>query len=361
MGSFYSRLSYSFGNEDCETEHKALQIRPQDRVLCVTASGDRPLNLLTKELHSLVAVDANPLQNALFDLKRVAISSLSHQDYLTFMGVFPSKERLKIYSQIEKKLDPMSSALWELVPKKIENGILYQGSVEKLLKIVSTIVRLCRGKKKVDQLFSQKNIKEQQKFVAKSWDTFFWKKAFDIFLHPFSNRNLLRDPGLYEHVDPNIHVGKQIYTRIHTYLNRHLAKESILLSLFFNGKVDPQYFPPYLKKEGIQKIKKQIGKTEFHTNDLVSYVSNAPSNSFDCFSVSDVASYIGPKDFIKLVEGIYRCAKPGARYCIRQFMTNHQIPPHLSAHFKRNHALDKKLQEEDRCCIYTFMTGTIEK
>jgi S-adenosylmethionine-diacylglycerol 3-amino-3-carboxypropyl transferase len=61
MANFYSRLSYSFGNEDWLTEHKALQIQPTDSVLCVTASGDRPLNLLTKELKALVAVDANPL------------------------------------------------------------------------------------------------------------------------------------------------------------------------------------------------------------------------------------------------------------------------------------------------------------
>ncbi len=176
MGSFYSRLSYSFGNEDWNTEQKALQIQPSDRVLCVTASGDRPLNLLTTELKQLVAVDANPLQNALFDLKRVALSKLSYNNYLAFIGVDSCQKRLETYSQIEKSLDPMTSALWEQLPKKIKRGVLYEGSVEKMLTIGSTLIRLFRGKK-IDSLFAIDSLQEQQKFISQHWHTYLWKKA----------------------------------------------------------------------------------------------------------------------------------------------------------------------------------------
>lgn len=64
MGLFYSRLSYSIGNEDWKTEQKALQITPEDRILCVTASGDRPLNLLYSNCKEIVSVDANPFKNS---------------------------------------------------------------------------------------------------------------------------------------------------------------------------------------------------------------------------------------------------------------------------------------------------------
>ncbi|HKZ00179.1 MAG TPA: DUF3419 family protein, partial [Rhabdochlamydiaceae bacterium] len=68
MANFYSRLSYSFGNEDWITELEALRIKPGDRVVCITASGDRPLHLLLADLGELVSVDANPFQNHLFEL-----------------------------------------------------------------------------------------------------------------------------------------------------------------------------------------------------------------------------------------------------------------------------------------------------
>ncbi len=65
MANFFERLSYSFGNEDWLTEQRALQISPNDSVICITASGDRPLNLLTSDCKEILAIDANPIQNHL--------------------------------------------------------------------------------------------------------------------------------------------------------------------------------------------------------------------------------------------------------------------------------------------------------
>jgi S-adenosylmethionine-diacylglycerol 3-amino-3-carboxypropyl transferase len=360
MKTFFSRLSYSFGNEDWQTEHKALQIQPNDTVLCVTASGDMPLNLLTKELKEIVAVDANPLQNALFELKRVALSKLAYLDYIAFLGVNPTQNRLQMYSLIAKDLDPMARAFWEILHKKIEHGVLYEGCIEKLCKVAATCMRKFRGKK-IDVLFSMHDVKQQKEFVSCHWHTYFWKKAWQIALHPFITRNFIKDPGLYEHIDPKVHVGNQLYEKLHSYLNKNLARESVLLSLLFKGEVDPDSFPPYLTEKGVEKIKKQVDKARFCTDDLVSYVTKAAPDSFDCFSVSDVASYLNKEQFNLLVEGIYRSAKPGARFCIRQFLSSHTLPSHLAPNFERNFALEKELQEEDRCIVYSFMTGTIRK
>jgi S-adenosylmethionine-diacylglycerol 3-amino-3-carboxypropyl transferase len=360
MGSFYSRLSYSFGNEDWKTEHKALQIQPSDSVLCVTASGDRPLNLMTKELKEMVAVDANPLQNALFELKRIALSKLPYSEYMAFIGIQSSQNRLQTYAQLASDLDPMANAFWEILHKKIERGVIYEGSVEKLLKIASAIIRLFCSKK-IDKLFSIDDLQEQQQFVSLHCRIHLWKKAFHVALHPFVTRNFIKDPGLYEYVDPKIHVGNQIYDRLLNYLNRNLAKESVLLSLIFNGKVDPTHFPPYLTEEGVEKIKQQVDKSRFHTADLVSYIAKAKQNTFDCFSISDVASYLNKTQFDALVEGIFLCAKPGARFCLRQLLTNHQIPDRLAPYLQRNFVLERELQEEDCCCVYNFMVGTIKK
>lgn len=360
MANFYSRLSYSFGNEDWTTEHRALQIKPDDTILCVTASGDRPLNLMTANFKEMVAVDANPLQNALFDLKRVALSKLSFPNYMAFMGARQSKQRQKIYEELQDDLDPMAHALLERQIKKIEQGILYQGSVEKILKYLSTTMKIFRGKK-IEKLFSFDNIEQQREFVKNHWQTPVWKKTLYFALHPFVTRTFMKDPGLYEHVDSTFHVGKQIDRRLTHYLNKNLAKESTLLSLLLQGSVAHAYFPPYLTESGVAKIKQQVHKARFHTANLVSFLENSNEERFDCFSVSDIASYMDRKQFNRLVEGIFKTAKPNARFCIRQFMTNHQIPPHLAHYFKRDERLDEQLREDDRCFVYSFMTGTIQK
>ncbi len=74
MTTFFSRLSYTWGNEDWNTEREALQIGSQDTVLCITASGDRPLNLLVDDCHRMVAIDANQQQNYLLHLRLLLCS-----------------------------------------------------------------------------------------------------------------------------------------------------------------------------------------------------------------------------------------------------------------------------------------------
>ncbi len=254
----------------------------------------------------------------------------------------------------------MSSALWEILPKKIERGILYEGSVEKLLKVASTIIKTVR-RNKIETLFSMDCLEQQRQFVSEHWQTPLWKKAFQIVLHPIVTRTFVKDPGLYEHIDPNIHVGNHLYDRINHYLNNNLARESVLLSLILQGSVDPRYYPPYLTENGVAKIKKQVRKTQFFTDDLVTFIEKTEPESFDCFSISDVASYLSKSHFNRLLEGILKCARPQARFCMRQFLSNHQIPNHLTSYFQRDLALEKELKKEDRCFVYSFMTGTIVK
>ena len=196
MPNFYSRLSYSFGNEDWRTEHKALKIQPSDRVLCVTGSGDRPLNLLTTDLQEIITIDANPIQNALFDLKKTALSSLSSNDYCSFLGIDPHLNRLNLYHQIASKLDPISNTIWKKHSGKIRRGVVYEGALEKCLKKISQILRSFQ-KKKIDTLFSFDDLEEQREFLQKKWHSPFLTLAFKIGLNPFLSRMIFGDPGLY--------------------------------------------------------------------------------------------------------------------------------------------------------------------
>src|SRR3989337_2234761 len=47
-GCFFKTLNYASVNEDWRTEAEALRPGPEDTVLCVTGSGDRPLDLLAR-------------------------------------------------------------------------------------------------------------------------------------------------------------------------------------------------------------------------------------------------------------------------------------------------------------------------
>ncbi len=360
MGNFYSRLSYSFGNEDWRTEKQALNTKKTSRVLCVTASGDRPLNILANPCKEVVSIDANPLQNALFDLKKTAMQHFEYADYLAFLGLDPMENRLDRYKEIAPKLSAQSRHLWDRHKSKIKKGVLFQGTIEKLARCSSSLIRLCRGKK-VKKLFSFDCIDDQTQFVEDHFESPIWKKSVHVALHPQVTRRFLQDPGLYEYVDSKIHVGNHLYSRLTSSLKNFLARESTLLSLILKGDVDRNHLPPYLSEEHIETIQSGLDRVSYETTDLLTYLKNAPDNSFDRFSFSDVASYLPYKDFEVMLTELLRVAKPRARFCIRQFLTNYQVPEHLAPFFKRDSELEKKLEAEDRCFVYRFMVGVVVK
>lgn len=360
MANFYKRLSYSFGNEDWKTEAKALNIKPTDNVFAVAASGDRPLNLLLSECNQITAVDANHFQTALCDLKRAAMHELDYDEYLKFLGINPCHQRHKTLKKLEKSMEEGSIACWQNHVSKIKNGVLYEGALEKGMQKVAFMAKIWDGDK-INHLFSFDEIEKQREFIDKYWNFNFWKTLFKVALNPVVTRYLIKDPGLYAHVDQSISAPDYIHGRMSRALREFLANENIVLSLYLKGTVHKNGFSPYIQEEGFNQIKKRLHKLTIKTENAITYLESAPSKSIDVFSFSDIASYMKREDFHRLCRALYRTAKPHARFCIREFMSAHTFPPEIAKNFVCDHKLEKQLESEDRCFVYRFKVGAINK
>lgn len=357
MASFFSLLRYSFGNEDWRTEEEALDIQPQDEVLCITASGDRPLNLLARECQKIVCIDANHVQNYLLQLKAAAMRILDYEEYLAFLGAIPGNGRKQTLQHLLPYMDPQAAQFWKKNEKMIAKGILYQGTVERLTYIVAKFLSLTRGKK-VKRLFDINNIEEQKRFVRDEWDSYIWRKIFNVLLNPIISRFIIKDPGL-ANIGSDIKPGSYIYERIHASLERDLAKYNPLLSLIMKGTVSHEAFSPYLTEAGTQAIKTRLSSLEIRTTDVIDYLDSLSGPTFDVFSLSDVASYLSYPNFNRLLNCMIKTAKPGARFCLRQFLSSYEIPPNLQPYFVRNKALERSLEQRDNCFVYRFFIGKV--
>lgn len=357
MGNFFSRLSYSFGNEDWQTERKALRIQPTDRILCITASGDRPLNLLIDDCMEIVSIDANPIQNYLLDLKKAAMQLFSYERYLSFLGAEKNNRRLDDFKHLIPFLEKHALIFWKKNSKMIEKGVLYQGTIEKFTKKIARIMGIIRYRK-IKKLFAFENLCEQRQFVKEHWDKKWWKKTFELILNPSISKYFIHDPGLLN-VGSAIHPGKYIYERILDTLDQGLANQNLLFSQIFQGYVPAAAYSPYLTEEGTRVIRNRLDRLTIQTGEIVQYLESIHEPTFDCFSLSDIASYMDHEHFVRLLKAMHRVAKPGARFCIRQFLSSQKIPDELKSLFKRDVELEKQLEQQDKCFIYRFTTGSI--
>lgn len=356
---FFSRLSYSFGNEDWKVERKALKVKPSDRIVCITASGDRPLHLLLDECAEVVSVDLNPLQNHLLNLKQHAMQHFDADEYVSFLGGWQDNERLAKFQLLQPKLEAQSRHFWAANPKMIARGVLYQGAVELLCQKVAMAMKVLR-RRKVRKLFDHDDIEEQRHFLDNHWDTSLWRFIVRGIINSPWLHSFLKDPGL-SNKGGTIRQGEYIYNRLHGSLRRLLARDNPFLSLIFRGYVTPETFPPYLTKTGIETIRRQLHKLRCHNANMIEFLEQSPPASFDCFSMSDIASYMPAKDFERLLRAISVAARPGARFSIRQFMSERHIPEDLQKVFQRDSQLEHELEEEEYCFVYRFMAGTIAR
>jgi S-adenosylmethionine-diacylglycerol 3-amino-3-carboxypropyl transferase len=140
-----------------------------------------------------------------------------------------------------------------------------------------------------------------------------------------------------------------------------LARDNPFLSLILRGYVEPSAFPPYLTTAGVEVIRSRLDRLSWHHANVIDFLEKAAPNSIDCFSLSDIASYMDSSNFLRLLAAVRGAARPGARFSIRQFMSERRIPDALRESFLRDYNLERHLEEQDYCFVYRFMAGTISK
>jgi len=137
-----SEIAFSQVREDPRIELRVIQElakRQQPlRVLLVASGGCTALSLLSNPAISKIeAVDLNPAQLHLIELRRQALLHLSLDDQLQLIGADKSasdRDRLSIYDSFSSNLPVSTKAFWDARPEQIEFGVNRVGRFEQLFR-----------------------------------------------------------------------------------------------------------------------------------------------------------------------------------------------------------------------------------
>jgi hypothetical protein len=126
----HAALEYSDTNEDVEVSLQTLEVQPGHVVVGVTGSGDMLLLALRNNPAFVAGYDLNPAQNALAELKRTAMASLTYDEYLVFLGYRTSSSRTALLHRVLPALPEDVRAFWRRqdMTQAIEEGLWRQGS-----------------------------------------------------------------------------------------------------------------------------------------------------------------------------------------------------------------------------------------
>jgi S-adenosylmethionine-diacylglycerol 3-amino-3-carboxypropyl transferase len=352
---FFETLNYSSVNEDWRSEAAALQLSDGDRVICVTGSGARPLDLLAAAEVPIVAIDASTPQNHLLRLKMAAILGLEFPDYARFLGLDQAPTRWRRSVLAGLLLSDEARAYWGEQRRMVDRGVIYEGRFERHFRRLSFLARVLRPRA-IRELLAFEDLEAQRRFVEARWDTVAWRAVYSFVTHPLISRMFFGDPGYYEHTQ--LRPGRTIFERMNRGLTHWLARDSFMVHLVLTGRLSPRDLPPHLTAEGVRRIRPRLERVEVVDAELGEWLASA-GRTFDRFSLSDVPSYMDEGSVAELVQNVDRAAAPGARVAIRQFLTNYSV--RMPSGWVREPRLERRLAAEGRDFAYEFVIARVTR
>jgi S-adenosylmethionine-diacylglycerol 3-amino-3-carboxypropyl transferase len=355
--TFFNKINYSACNEDSDSERKALQLTPNDTVLCITGSGARPLDLLIDKPRKIISIDFNPTQNYLLSLKLASYQALSYPEFRVFVGLDESSDRKALYGKVALRLTPEIRQYWDRHYSFIENGLLYGGTWETLLNGIRKLAFLRKGM--VEKLMQAPSLEQQRDYWNQHWDNAFWRVFLKLMGSRFLWTQIIREPGAL--LIPRVFsIPDYMHARLRHLANHHLLRENHFANLLFYGRYRKDcVLPIHLRAETFDIIRERASTIEIMTGSLADQLANKPQvEQITAYSLSDFSSYADEAMYTDIWQRIAENAPDQARFCERQFLVK-RIPETIHPRIVRNPALEAELEHNDGCAIYSFCVGQI--
>ena len=350
--NFFNNLNFSSSNEDGETELAALS--GAKRILCLTGSGTRPLDMLLSGAHEVIALDVNPTQNALLHLKVAGIKSLDHGEFLSFLGLGERRSGINFYEQLRHRLSPEMREYWDQNRKLVESGVWYAGKWERLLRWNAFALKFFRGKA-IRELMAASSVDEQARIWRHQFNDSRLRATIEMIGRRWVWKWIMREPAGNFLPDSRA-VGERLSNAFEQASRTYLFRTSDFATLILRGSLQPDgALPIHLRPENYRIVNERLSRLRIVQGDI-SNLNVLPISDVDGFSLSDFGSYCGPQVYAACWSGIIGVATPGAKFCERIFMNDMPVP---FASIRESRGLSERLTRSDKAIIYQIRAGTI--
>ncbi|HVO10471.1 MAG TPA: BtaA family protein [Vicinamibacteria bacterium] len=320
-------LVYNQCWEDPAVDQQALCLRPEDRVLAITSAGCNTLDYALSGARVL-AVDVNPRQNHLLELKRAGIRALGFEDFFDLFGRGGCRRTRELYAALRPELPEDSRRFWDreirlFEPERSRGRSFYYGGTAGLVALAVTAwirhgVRLWAV---VERLLQAPTLEEQlEVYRAEAREGVLSdgllrlvgsSPALSLLGVPAPQRRMvLEHPGgfpgfLRECMDHVMSVA--------------LLRENYFWSVYLNGRYSRESCPRYLQQPSFERLKAGLVENVRSFTGTVTACLARQSEPITAFVLLDHMDWMAshPRLLEEEWAGIFRVAGPGARVIFR--------------------------------------------
>lgn len=350
---FFENLNFTSANEDGATELAAFSGQPVGRLLTLTGSGARALDMLLSDAGEVISLDMNPAQNHLLALKIAAYRAFTYPEMLAYLGIATTNIRGDLHVKLRPFLPPKSQVFWDNNAGLIKRGIWYAGLWERVLRFGALAIRPIRGRA-IPPLFAAGTPQHQSQIWEDRFDDWIWRASIRLLGQRWVWTRFVGEPG-GAFLPPPRQIEAHLAGAFANSAKRFLFRDSDFASLILRGRHDLTALPLHMQPQNFDRVRERVDRIRIVQGGLTD-LDRLDVRDVNAFSLSDFGSYCDQDLYDACWNGVLSVAAPGAWFCERVFL-NPLVPS--SDRPRRDPAVSAQLTHADRSIIYDIHAGQI--
>ncbi len=270
-----------------------MNLGPSDNLLVITSAGCNALSYALTGLNHVYAVDMNPRQNALLELKMAGIRSF---DYETFFQMFGNGRLTGVkgiyQAKLRQNLSPWARHYWDRRIHRYFDGkhksFYFCGTTGAFAKIINRIIDRYKFRGLVHDLLCAKSLAEQQDIWFNHLRKRLWNRLVKFLMNRDTTLSLLGVPRAQrKQIETQYDGGvvKFVQDCLDSVFGTLPVQDNYFWRLYATGSYTPSCCPEYLERENFEKLKAGlVDKISTHTNTVEGFLrenggENAPKIS----------------------------------------------------------------------------------
>ncbi len=371
-----NNLVYNTCWEDPRLDRVALELGPQDNVLVITSAGCNALDYALCAPNHVHAVDMNPRQNALLDLKIAAIKNLTYEEFYWMFGRGYLPKAKEIYrDKLRGNLPTWSKNYWDNFIKFFSNKdrpFYFRGTSGAFARAIKFYTdRVIRVRPYIDAILEAKTMEEQRSIYFEHLRPKFWSRPMKFAMNRDATLSMVGVPKAQRRQVESQYPGgivKFVQDCVEAVFADLPLHDNYFWRVYMTGRYSRECCPEYLKPENFAALKNGlVDRISTHTDSVQGFLDKTDTQ-ISRFVLLDHMDWLSDK-FFPLLElewqAILRRAAPNTKLIWRSggmntdFLDRVQVSTNgngqlrsVTEMLKLNRELAAELHPKDRVHTY---------
>ena len=290
-----NNLVYNTCWEDPRIDKQALELTPEDNLLVITSAGCNALSYALTGLNHVYAIDMNPRQNALLELK---ISGIRNLDYASFFQLFGNGRMVGakgVYSaKLRDGLSPWAQKYWDRRIRKYFDGkrksFYFCGTAGRFARLINIIIDKTKMRADVYDILNASTLDEQREVWQRLREKL-WNKTVKFLMNRDTTLSMLGVPKAQrKQIETQYEGGvvKYVQDCLDSVFGTLPVRDNYFWRLYATGSYTPECCPEYLERDNFEALKGGlVDRISVHTNTVEGFLRNHEGAKISRFVLLD--------------------------------------------------------------------------